>query len=304
LSEVSLKLCDFSSSWYVCWKERDCVAADGKLQYKFVTITSTLAGFLAVLVFFPGLCQYISSSEGIGGTGGEKGPSPSFQNYSSLVVSTDPLLIYIFDFLSNSEIDHILSVTDNLFVPSRAYSPDSPAHRNSSSCVLPPSDPTHDTVIARSHSFLDGIVQQYRDAGLSYFDIEPLQLVRYGPSEYYHAHVDWFDALHKEDKGWKSRLYNRGASFFLYLEDGCSGGGTYFPEVSASMDETQLAALGEYMVTDERGVSFKPKKGNGLFWVNLMPDGIGDNRLIHAGLPVKLGRKVGMNVWVKRDFGW
>jgi prolyl 4-hydroxylase len=58
------------------------------------------------------------------------------------------------------------------------------------------------------------------------------------------------------------------------------------------------------MTTDEKGVSFRPKKGSGLFWVNLKPDGMGDDRLLHAGLPLKEGRKVGMNIWVKTDFGW
>jgi prolyl 4-hydroxylase len=128
--------------------------------------------------------------------------------------------------------------------------------------------------------------------------------VRYGPSEYYHAHVDWFDALHRERKGWNSRPYNRGASFFIYLEDGCIGGGTYFPHIVASLDESQLTVLESSMTTDESGVSFRPKKGCGLCWVILKPDEVGNDWLLHAGLPVKETRKVGMNIWVKWDFGW
>jgi prolyl 4-hydroxylase len=88
------------------------------------------------------------------------------------------------------------------------------------------------------------------------------------------------------------------------LEDGCIGGGTNFPHTAASLDESQLMALEYLVTTNETGVSFRPKKGCGLFWVNLKPDGIGDDRLLHAGLPVKQGRKVGMNIWVKRDFSW
>jgi hypothetical protein len=53
-----------------------------------------------------------------------------------------------------------------------------------------------------------------------------------------------------------------------------------------------------------RGTTFKPRKGSGIFWVNLHASGFGDQRVKHAGLPVQQGQKVGMNIWVKRDFGW
>jgi hypothetical protein len=147
-------------------------------------------------------------------------------------------------------------------VPSRVYSPGSLSHRNSSSCVLPASDPTHDDLVARSKSFLDEVVKAYPAAGLSYFDFKPLQLVRYGPSQYLNAHVDWFDALHRENKGWGSKLYNRGASFFIYLEDGCVGGVTHFPEISADLYHSQTAALEPLISTDGKGISFMPKKGD------------------------------------------
>jgi prolyl 4-hydroxylase len=259
-------------------------------------VASTFTGCLAiVLTIFPGFRQYISSSQLPGAL--EQYSFAHSQSYTTIAVSTDPLLIYISDFLSLSEIDHILKVTDELFVPSRVYAGSS-SHRNSSSCVLPLSDPIHELVVRRSKHFLDKVIEEHPAAGLSYFDIEPLQLVRYGPSEYYHKHVDWFDTLHKENKGWNSRLYNRGASFFIYLEDECEGGGTEFPEISGAQLPESI------MERSEKGISFIPQKGNGLFWVNLKPDGIGDDRLIHAGLPVKKGRKVGMNIWVKRDFGW
>jgi hypothetical protein len=53
-----------------------------------------------------------------------------------------------------------------------------------------------------------------------------------------------------------------------------------------------------------QGTTFKPRKGRGVFWVNLHESGFGDQRVRHAGLPVREGQKVGMNIWVKRDFGW
>ena len=257
--------------------------------------------FAIFAIFFSGLGQYNSSAQL---PIAKESENPLRQSYSNITISTDPLLIYISDFLSQPEIEHILNITDNRFVPSRVYSSDSLSYRSSSSCVLPASDPTYDNLIARSKLFLDKVLEAYPATGLSYFDFEPLQLVRYGPSEYYNAHVDWFDVLHREAKGWSSRLYNRGASFFIYLDDDCVGGGTDFPEINANFIPSQNAALESLISTDGKGISFVPKKGNGLFWVNLKPDGMGDERLVHAGLPVKQGRKVGMNIWVKRDFGW
>lgn len=225
------------------------------------------------------------------------------KNYSTITYSTDPLLIYIFDFLSNSEIDHILQATEKSFVASQVYNPGSPSHRNSSSCVLPPSDLLYDVVLKRSKAFLDTVIKNYPAAGVSYFDIEPLQLVRYGPDEYYHVHFDWFDILHREAKGWNPRLYNRVASFFIYLDDDCRGGETHFPRVNASGNGSEVVALEDHVSMAHTGSSFLPRRGNGIFWVNLLPNGHGDSRLLHAGLPVEEGSKVGMNIWVKKDFG-
>jgi prolyl 4-hydroxylase len=123
----------------------------------------------------------------------------------------------------------------------------------------------------------------------------------------------------------RGRLYNRVASFFLYLEDNCLGGGTEFPDLNLK-NSTILAIKGspteasqqldfwkkrieierkENKISEHaQGVIFKPRKGSGVFWVNLYESGFGDQRARHAGLPVQEGQKVGMNIWVKRDFGW
>lgn len=45
------------------------------------------------------------------------------------------------------------------------------------------------------------------------------------------------------------------------------------------------------------GVTFKPIKGNAIFWENLRPDGTGYPETWHAALPVTSGRKVGLNIW-------
>ena len=46
-----------------------------------------------------------------------------------------------------------------------------------------------------------------------------------------------------------------------------------------------------------RGVRFKVKEGNAVFWVNFDGRGEGIRESWHAGLEVERGRKVGLNIW-------
>ena len=143
--------------------------------------------------------------------------------------------------------------------------------------------------------------------------------------------MDWFDTLLRDNlpgKGeagrGRGRYYNRVASFFIYLQDDCVGGETEFPDLDFPSDSLILSNSKEARATEfwssridfskkseaqktdtaASGIAFKPRKGSGIFWVNLLPIGYGDDRVRHAGLPVQQGQKVGMNIWVKRDFGW
>jgi len=221
-------------------------------------------------------------------------------------------------------------------VPSQVYSPDdtSPRHRTSLSCTLPPSHPLVSVISTRAIQFLQTkpeISSGSTTTPLFYYGLEDLQLVKYFPSQYFHHHVDWFDALIRDNlpgkgergKG-RGRFYNRVASFFIYLEDDCSGGMTEFPDLKIPPSSSGISnrsteywdervTFGKKLEAAENsgyegsggvGIAFKPRKGSGLFWVNLHESGFGDERVKHAALPVDQGQKVGMNIWVKRDFGW
>lgn len=131
--------------------------------------------------------------------------------------------------------------------------------------------------------------------------LEPIQLVRYGEGEHFHFHTDWYTdpALAGAEAGG-----NRETSFFVYVkvENGTVGGGTGFPMVDAP-DQEDGEGWCEFVDCDEeweRGVTFRPVEGNAVFWVNLLPDGRGDTRTLHAGLPVVRGGKVGMNIWTRQ----
>lgn len=153
----------------------------------------------------------------------------------------------------------------------------------------------------------DAVVRCIEDRALAFqgFDVprsqlEPVQLVRYGAGEHFHFHTDWYTdaALASAREGG-----NRLSSFFAYVavDNGTTGGGTNFPVVDAPRDgrwcERGFVDCDEEW---ERGVTFRPVEGNAVFWVNLLPDGRGDPRTLHAGLPVVSGGKIGMNIWTRQ----
>jgi len=80
-----------------------------------------------------------------------------------------------------------------------------------------------------------------------------------------------------------------------------TGGGTNFPLLNAPLG-SRGDRWCEFVDCDtpyESGVTFRPLPGNAIFWRNLNEDGSGDERTLHAGLPVTSGGKVGMNIWTR-----
>jgi prolyl 4-hydroxylase len=118
--------------------------------------------------------------------------------------------------------------------------------------------------------------------------------VRYTAGQKFNLHHDWYDALPTLLKNGKR--FNRPSSFFVFLEANCTEGETYFPYVKLPEVEPERVK-GRWRAHEEGGVAFRPVEGNALFWVNLLPSGEGDTRVMHAGLPVGEGRKTAMNIW-------
>lgn len=101
--------------------------------------------------------------------------------------------------------------------------------------------------------------------------------------------------------------------------DGLEGGGTEFPLLGTITEgnRAKWCALVECedegaadddgqgdqkMVGDEEkagrtGTTFRVIPGNAVYWENFAPDGRGYDETWHAGLPVKKGVKVGLNIW-------
>ena len=127
-------------------------------------------------------------------------------------------------------------------------------------------------------------------------EIESLQIVKYQQGgDRFRMHTDWFDPPTSLKDGDSNRQSNRLGSVFAYLEDDCTRGETFFPElpgVSPTADGDKFA-----LPDGGKGLLVKPRRGNAVFWNNLHANGSGDLRTAHAGLQVEAGVKIGLNIW-------
>ncbi|KAI1327733.1 hypothetical protein F5Y16DRAFT_410133 [Xylariaceae sp. FL0255] len=200
--------------------------------------------------------------------------------YTTEIVSLDPLVIYIHNFLSVKDMSGILEASENRFSPSLVKKDGKlvqNTYRTSWSAILPDGDPSVRCVLDRSKSFLGTMLEPIE------VEIGVPQLVRYTEGQEYNLHHDWMRVPQRAFDG-SPRSFNRVASFFVILQDGCEGGETWFPfikNVSPQSGEDRL-----WHEHEEGGLSFKPVAGNGIFWINLFPNATGDTRTVHSGLPV------------------
>lgn len=130
-------------------------------------------------------------------------------------------------------------------------------------------------------------------------NVEGLQLVKYSTGgDTFRIHTDWTEALtnHTVKSTGSVRQSRRLGSIFIYLEDSCVRGETFFPHLS-SVSESADGEKFAMASSSDKGLLFRPKQRNAIFWNNLHANGSGDSRLAHAGLPIESGVKVGLNMW-------
>ncbi|KAK5658673.1 hypothetical protein OQA88_2069 [Cercophora sp. LCS_1] len=250
--------------------------------------------------------------------------------YTTQIISLSPILIHISNFTSPNEATHLISHFSPLLEPSPIISSSHLDTKNSPrtswSAPLPANDPVVSCILSRASHFIGTILSPGRDT------IGAPQMVRYTPGQKFDLHTDWFAKPRVEDEDIKSgrrRMYNRVATIFVNLEaNHTAGGETWFPRVKSVTPQNNSRggdgqkASGDGGKDDEGkdggnsdgrekawrehedgGVAFKATRGSALFWVNLLEDGSGDPRTVHAGLPVVGGVKYGMNIWPKVYFG-
>ncbi|KAF3063608.1 hypothetical protein GL218_01423 [Daldinia childiae] len=220
-------------------------------------------------------------------------------SYSIHILSKAPIVIYIENFLSSDERSHLLEISEPLFEPSTiTHDGDSTQRdatiRDSEVALIPRTD-TVRCIEARTRA-----IQGWRDD----LWIERLRTQRYGANQHYAHHFDW---------GSGARGWGRVSSVMAWVQaEDVEGGGTEFPLLRREAPDNPWCqwvscpklpeSEGEFPTTGGElvaGVSFKPIAGNAVYWENFRPDGTGRgwDETWHAGLPVKKGTKVGLNIW-------
>lgn len=131
--------------------------------------------------------------------------------------------------------------------------------------------------------------------------IERMWAQRYNASGHYGYHYDW--------AGSAARGGDRISTFMVYLADNCTGGGTNFPRLTMPEGERGREKWCRFLECEgdgnqekgqgqgREGITFRPIKGNAIFWINLKHDGTGYPETWHGAFPVREGVKVGLNIW-------
>jgi prolyl 4-hydroxylase len=193
------------------------------------------------------------------------------------MISSDPKIILLHNFLSPEECDTIIKLGET---HGFARSTVQGASKNEVS-----TDRTSHTInLHRHQDALVKIIEQrvtlFCPFGVE--NVENLQIVRYHPGQQYKHHYDFFVPGAKGTEIALKRGGQRHVTFFVYLNDldiEDSGGYTDFPRV---------------------GVKVKPRKGTATLWYNVK-NGKEDFRTFHAGMPPLKSTKYGLNIWVREN---
>ncbi|KAE9382047.1 hypothetical protein N431DRAFT_506800 [Stipitochalara longipes BDJ] len=206
-------------------------------------------------------------------------------SYKTHLISEDPLVIYIESFVTPEEASQLTDLSESKFKPSPLWSDDgkvsfNPNYRSSLTASL-----DRQSLI----QCLETRARSFPFYSTPNALIKPLVVQRYGPSNQYRDHYDWFSNSLTLDG-------NIDSTFFVYIQANCTGGGTNFPRLKALEDEKWC----DWVDCDQElgaGVTFRPITGNAIFWRNLDETGEGLKSTLHAGLPVTEGMKTGLNIW-------
>ncbi|KAL5556838.1 hypothetical protein UlMin_039074 [Ulmus minor] len=117
---------------------------------------------------------------------------------------------------------------------------------------------------------------------------EAFNILRYEIGQRYNSHYDAFSPTE-----YGPQKSQRVASFLLYLSDVEQGGETMFPF------ESGLNMNGNYDFQECIGLKVKPRKGDGLLFYSLFPNGTIDPTSLHGSCPVIKGQKWVATKWIR-----
>lgn len=208
-------------------------------------------------------------------------PTPSVK-----ILSVDPLITHITDFVSPSERAYLMDFGKTLLTPSTTLDETGKqisggSFRTSSTAFLPFSDPCVERITHRAADF----------QGFMRTEDMNVQITAYQPGQQYKHHYDWF----QETPGHGKK--NTISTFFAILHSTCSDCGTEFPLINTTARAQYDKRWCEVIDCSKPVLTTRNVEGSALFWVNLDAEGKGREDTLHSGLPANGGEKIGLNIW-------
>jgi prolyl 4-hydroxylase len=193
--------------------------------------------------------------------------------YREEILSENPKIIYIHNFLNAKEAAHFIDIGDKLKQPSTIDTKDSPISlvqdvRSSQSAHV---GKRRDTIV----SYVEDKAVKYMGSDIN--KLEPLQVVVYEKGQKYNPHYDFFTPNTPDviNRG------NRTKTILVYLNDipKESGGATYFPKINLRV---------------------QPKGLDAIYFENMNDNNELDYNTLHAGEPILTDvKKYAINIWLR-----
>ena len=197
------------------------------------------------------------------------------ERYKVTVVSTDPYIVTFDDFLTDTEIDALITTVDGGW--ERSTDTGSANEFGEVGRVLSQGRTSSNAwcrAPCESNPYVQNILKKIGEVTrVPRENYESFQVLRYEIGQAYNPHHDASASQVQLACG------PRILTFFLYLSDVEEGGETGFPQF---------------------GIKIKPKKGSALLWpstLNDNPEHI-DGRTLHQAHPVVRGTKFAANTWI------
>lgn len=199
--------------------------------------------------------------------------SQSDFDYREEVLSENPKIIYLHNFITPKEANHFIELGKKLKQPSTIDTKDSP---------ISLAQEIRSSQSAHVGKRRDDIVSYVEDKAVSYMNIdinklEPLQVVIYEKGQKYNPHYDFFtpDTPDVIQRG------NRTKTILVYLNDlpKDAGGSTFFPKINLRV---------------------QPKGLDAIYFENMNDNNELDYNTLHAGEPLlKDVTKYAINIWAR-----
>ena len=190
------------------------------------------------------------------------------------VKSDEPRVSVFEDFVRPEICRFVISLANGRLEPARVYDP-----VNRQDIVVAHRSNTLATFNLDTVELVHALIQTRMAAacGISERYMEAPSVLHYDPGEQIRDHYDFVDPKDTDDyAGEIARNGQRRVTFLLYLNEDYDGGETSFPKL---------------------GFTHRGRCGEGIYFVNSLPDDAPDLRMQHAGLPTTRGEK-----WIITQF--